>query len=53
MDESQMCDTKLEKPDSESCLLEGSIYMSFWKRLNYRDRKQIRRFLGKVIHGHD
>lgn len=31
-----------KKPDSKRCLPRDSIYTAFWKRQNFRDRKQIR-----------
>lgn len=32
---------KWKKPDSKDYILYTSIYMTFWKRENYRDCKQI------------
>lgn len=40
-DESQMHYAKCEKRDSKGYILYNLIYMTFRKRQNYRDRKQI------------
>lgn len=42
MDESQIHCASKQKPDSKA----NFIHMTFWKRKNYRDRKQIQSFQG-------
>lgn len=41
MHESQMHYAKWKKPHSKSYIVYVCVYMKFWKRQNYMDRKQI------------
>lgn len=46
MDESQVHYARWKKPDPKDYLLSDSIYITFWKWQNYKDRNQIRVYQG-------